>query len=401
MDKVKATYKNFRVRTRRGRSEFYRYLKDRYGLKPATSVIETCTINKKPRAADFDIGVVVGPSGSGKTSTVQLFRPCITLQQHRWKAGVPIMQHFRTPQQAERMMAAVALNNVPDWLQPYHKLSGGQKFRADLAMALERWGTKKNRRKYLVIDEYCSYLDDNTSKAISHKLQRHLRREGRTGVLIATLKPQLLPYLKPEWVLHTSALRCELLTPSRWPRLRLRIEMRHVLGSSGEVWKKFSRYHYLSHGFSRGAKSFVVYCNGEMCGFHAAVRHMCPKDLIFAHRTVVLPEFQGFGVGPTIHALMGAYLRRCCPDFKFRVITSHHNMIESMKRHPEMWKERYSGVKRAAGENFFAANKVKRALTNFEYVGPTYSKPAPRLWSKEAGAPRRDIHLVLKTTISC
>ena len=401
MDKVRATYKKFRVKSRVGRSEFYKYLKDRYGIKPSTSVIETCTVNRRPPKADFCLGVLVGPSGSGKTTTLRMFAPAVTPGQNRWKAGAPIMQHFRTPQVAERMLSAVALNNVPDWLQPYKKLSGGQQFRADLALALNRWRGERARKSYLVIDEYCSFLDDTTSKAISFRLQKHLRREGRTGVVLATLKPQLLPYLKPDWVLHTGAMRCELLTPPKWPRVRLKLEMRHITTEAGEQWRKFSRYHYLSHGFSRGAKSFLVYCNGELCGFHASMRHMCPNNLIFAHRTVILPEFQGFGLGPAVHCLVGAYIKKSFPTFKYRVITSHFNMIQSMQRRPDQWKERYSGVKRTKAADFFEANKVKRALTNFEYVGPSYHKPAPRLWNIRSGKTPSKVKLVLTARVRC
>jgi len=389
---MEAVRKRHKVSGRKGRKDFYRYLKDRYNLSTGTTFIESCQLRRRLPKKKFTLGVVVGPSGSGKTSTLRLFHPAQTAHM-RPKAGRPLMQYFPTPSRAERMLAAVALNNILDWMQPFDKLSGGQQFRASLALALDRW---KQSSHYLVIDEFCSYVDDVTSKAISFRFQKHLRREGCTGVVLATLKPQLLPYLRPDWVLYTDATRCAVERP-RWPAIRLKIAMTHITGNVVTVWKRFRQYHYLSHSFGTGAKCFLVRCNGEVCGFHASLRHMQPDNIIFAHRTVILPEYQGFGIGPAVHCLMGSYVRMCDKGLRFRIITSHVNMIESMKRKPKWWKEQYSNVKRKLKDEFY--RRDKRMLTNFEYIGPKYKGKVVRLWRNNHAKPKNP-DLTLKITLT-
>jgi ABC-type lipoprotein export system ATPase subunit len=392
MDQLVAVRKKHRVSGRRGRAQFYRYLKNRYNLSAGTTFIESCQLKRRLPKKQFTLGVVVGPSGSGKTSTLRLFRPAQTIKT-RVRPGRPLMQYFRSPARAERMLAAVALNNILDWMQPFDKLSGGQQFRASLALALDRWSQKTH---YLVIDEFCSYVDDVTSQAISFRFQKHLRRAGCTGVVLATLKPQLLRYLRPDWVLYTDATRCAVERP-RWPAIRLQITMTLITGHVLSVWKRFRQYHYLSHSFGPAARAFLVRCNGEVCGFHASLRHMQPTSIVFAHRTVILPEYQGFGIGPAVHCLMGSYVRMCDKGLRFRVITSHINMIESMKRKPRWWRLLYSNIKRKLKDEFY--RRDNRTLSNFEYVGPKYRGKVMRLWRNDLTKPKTK-DLTLKMSLN-
>lgn len=61
----------------------------------------------------------------------------------------------------------------------------------------------------------------------------------------------------------------------------------------------FSKYHYLSDSFNIAAKVFICFANDNLCGFCAALPFPHPKikNVYREHRTVVLPDFQGVGIG--------------------------------------------------------------------------------------------------------
>lgn len=86
---------------------------------------------------DWKIGVVVGPSGSGKTSIgKQLFGGGKIYEPSGWDSDKPIIDCIAPDgdfNDVTAALAAVGLGSVPSWLRPYHVLSNGEKFRADLA----------------------------------------------------------------------------------------------------------------------------------------------------------------------------------------------------------------------------------------------------------------------------
>ena len=325
-----------RLRTKSKMSRpFSRFLEDQYGLTTKTSVVDVCSLRQLPAVQDFGVGVVVGSSGSGKSTTLRKFKPAIHLQA-RWTAGKSVMEHFASAEEAEELLFAVALNNIPDWRQSYDKLSTGQKFRADIARLLviikrQAKGLNRGRQtpKYFLIDEFASTLDTNSAKAIAYRLHRFVKKHQVKGIVLGTLNEDILPFLRPDWVLYTDT--CKYEKQPAWPKVSLQIKMVHIRGAIMQEWRRFQRFHYLSHGFTTASRCFLVYCNGEICGFHCCVRNMRPKNFIIAHRTVVLPAFQGFGIGSAIHELMGAYVKRISRDkMKFRVITSHKLVVASM-----------------------------------------------------------------------
>lgn len=105
---------------------------------------------------DWRIGVVVGPSGSGKTSIgSQVFGPR-AVWRPRWPKDAPIIDAIAPDaefDQAPAALSAVGLGSVPAWLRPYHVLSNGEQFRADLAKLIAE------RPARAVVDEFSSVVD--------------------------------------------------------------------------------------------------------------------------------------------------------------------------------------------------------------------------------------------------
>ena len=143
--------------------------------------------------SNFRLGVIVGSSGSGKSTLLKQFG---TEETPIWDSNKSIISHFDTPDEAINKMGAVGLNSIPSWYKPYHVLSNGEKFRADLSRKL-----KSNS----IIDEFTSVVDRNVAKAASVSLSRYIKNNDIKNVVLATCHRDILDWLEPDWVIDTDA----------------------------------------------------------------------------------------------------------------------------------------------------------------------------------------------------
>jgi ABC-type ATPase with predicted acetyltransferase domain len=139
----------------------------------------------------FGIGVIVGSSGSGKSTLLNEFG---IEEQPEWQTDKAVVSHFATPDEAINKLGAVGLNTVPSWYKPYHVLSTGEKFRADLARKI-----KDN----VVIDEFTSVVDRNVAKAASTALSRYVKNNDINNVVLSTCHHDIIDWLEPDWVIDT------------------------------------------------------------------------------------------------------------------------------------------------------------------------------------------------------
>lgn len=142
---------------------------------------------------NFKIGVIVGSSGSGKSSMLKEFG---VEENPMWDSNKSIISHFETPEDGMDKLSSVGLNSVPSWYKPYHVLSNGEKFRADLARKI-----KSN----VVIDEYTSVVDRNVAKAASVSLSRYIKNNNIQNVVLSTCHRDILDWLEPDWVIDTDS----------------------------------------------------------------------------------------------------------------------------------------------------------------------------------------------------
>lgn len=373
----------YRTSISKSKKAFRNYLQRTYDLKPGSALVEACTLTTVPRIGEFHVGVIQGPSGSGKSTTLAKFQPAMRTV-HTWSPNKPLMDQLgKTPKEAEAMLFAVALNNIPDWMQPFDRLSTGQKYRADLALTL----SKRKPKQFLVLDEFGSTLDENSAQAISHRLQKFARREN-LSVVLATNRRSLFPFLRPDWVLDTQACTYTVQPFRNWPRPKLRLVFTYVDGEERrKLWEVFRRYHYLDHELVGHAKVFRVTCNGQLCAFQASKRHFNPANIVHAHRTVVLPQFQGLGIGTVIHNTIGAYVAsltrwsKMPPKAKksskvtwikkrgkFSVVTSHIKLAAAHAKDTANWETNYLATPHNPNVKVF--QKEDRIMNGFYYHGP-------------------------------
>jgi len=149
---------------------------------------------EKPKLlpSEFNIGVIYGSSGSGKSTLLNEFGQEL---QPSWEINKSIMSHFDTPDEAINKLGAVGLNTIPSWYKPYHVLSNGEKFRADLARKI-----KDNA----VLDEFTSVVDRNVAKAASVSLSKYIKKNNIKNVVIATCHDDVIDWLEPDWVINAN-----------------------------------------------------------------------------------------------------------------------------------------------------------------------------------------------------
>jgi hypothetical protein len=175
-----------------------------------------------------------------------------------------------------RVLVGVGLGSVPSWLKPYAVLSGGERFRADLARAL-----LSAARPIVVIDEFTSSLDRTiartTAAAVARLVRRGLRGEGpevggqksdgkATRLVAVTCHSDILPWLAPDWVLDLGAGDVPRLTTnhSKHPSCR------SLCGACHRLWEMFARHHYLTGGLAASATCYGAWVGIAECGFRIA-----------------------------------------------------------------------------------------------------------------------------------
>jgi GNAT superfamily N-acetyltransferase/ABC-type thiamine transport system ATPase subunit len=245
---------------------------------------------------DFGIGVIVGASGSGKTTLLRAFgeerRPA-------WSDGA-VASQFDSAADAAARFYAVGLNAVPTWTKPYAVLSNGERFRVDLARMIDNDA---------VIDEYTSVVDRNVAMSTSNALRRYVGERGLKRIVIATCHRDVLPWLQPDWVIDTD-IRCWSLRPREClqrPQL-----VGTVYAGTADAWHFFHRHHYLSGALNPAAHVVIVTIGETIVAMSAALPFPNGnlRNAWREHRTVVLPDFQGLGIGMKLSDWVGDYMIR-------------------------------------------------------------------------------------------
>lgn len=240
--------------------------------------------------ADWKVGLIVGPSGSGKTSMGRQIFPGSFYEPSGWDSAKPIIDCISPDggfDDVTGALAAVGLGSVPSWLRPYHVLSNGEKFRADLARIVSEAPAR------VVVDEFTSVVDRQIAKIGALAFQKSWRRTGGQAVLLSC-HYDIIDWLEPDWVFDTgngSFQRGRL-----WRRPKFDLE---IYETDWSYWPMFEPHHYLKLPRMIGAKCYVGAVDGTpVC--HVAVatsavgRGGCEAR---ACRLVVMPEWQGAGVG--------------------------------------------------------------------------------------------------------
>lgn len=271
------------------------------------------------------LGVIVGPSGSGKTSLGRALGP---LYAPVWPADRAIVDAIAPQGEFDVVTAAlsaVGLGSVPAWLRPYRCLSNGEQFRATLArLVCEAPGLA-------VVDEFSSVVDRQIARVGAGAFGKAWRRTGGQAVLLSC-HYDVLDWLQPDWVYDTATGVFDRGSVRSRPRLALDIEQ-----TDWRWWPHFEPHHYLKLPRMIASTNYVGWIGGQPVA-HLAVSTRPGLVEARACRLVVMPEWQGAGVGMRfLNAVCAAWLagnNRYGRQLRTLFHTSHPGLAAALRRDP-------------------------------------------------------------------
>ena len=237
-------------------------------------------------SAPWQIGVIVGPSGSGKTSMGRALWGQGAVYSPAWPEGQPIIDAI-TPDggfdDVTAALSSVGLGSVPTWLRPYSVLSNGEQFRANLARLIAEAPCQA------VLDEFSSVVDRQIARIGAGAFAKAWRRTSGQVVLLSC-HYDILDWVQPDWVFDTATGQFQ----RGWLRRRPRIDV-DLWQCGWQHWPAFEPHHYLKLPHMIAATNYVATVDGQLVA-HVAVSTRSRSEAR-ACRLVVMPEWQGAGVG--------------------------------------------------------------------------------------------------------
>ena len=305
--------------------------------------------DKEGNDKNWQIGAIVGPSGSGKSVLArkayadgELAKGAM-VEGFDWPVDRAVVDGF-DPSLAgatiTQMLAAVGFSSPPAWLRPWRVLSNGEKFRCDLARALLL------KRQLVVVDEFTSVVDRQVARFASAAIAKAIRkkRNSSTGVqckrfVAVSCHYDILPWLNPDWYLDTATGQVHWGLVQR-PAIELALHRCHQ-----NAWPMFARHHYLSSSLNAAARCYVALWQGRPVGFVATMHQSANTPRRRVHRLVVLPDYQGMGIGPKLLAAVAQIESE--QGKPVSIVTSHPALIRHLDR-SEHWQrtrtQRYGQV---------------------------------------------------------
>lgn len=323
----------------------------------------------------WSVGLIVGPSGSGKTSIGRAFFGGEAFHHGAaWPADKPIIEAIapRAPfDDITAALSAVGLGSVPAWLRPFAALSNGEQFRAELARII------CERPARIVIDEFTSVVDRQIARIGALAFGKAWRRGGGKAVLLSC-HYDIIDWLEPDWVFDTGA--GQFAGRGLWRRPTIELE---IVQTNWSAWPYFEPHHYLKLPHMIAATNYLGLVGGEPVARVAVSPRFEIGDAMRACRLVILPEWQGAGVGVRflneICAMQARgenrYGRRCVTYFH----TSHPQLAAALRRQPA-WAQcsavLYGGNRVKSAQSLRKLTRGRagygghfRAVQGFKYMG--------------------------------
>lgn len=327
----------------------------------------------------WNIGVIVGPSGSGKTTLArEAFGPQM-IDHWDWPGDKCILDGFPADlgiRDITGILSSVGFSSPPSWLRPFHALSNGEQFRVTVARTLAECP------ELAAIDEFTSVVDRQVAQIGSAAVAKAVRRRGQKFVAV-TCHYDILDWLEPDWVYepHTCKLTLNVgpdgSRGSLWRRPKINL---NVFEGSSSAWPLFRQHHYLSGNISRQARVFLGYIEGmgkpRLAAFFSILPQAGFKGVWRGHRTVVLPDFQGIGIGNVIIEGVADVLWDR-EKKHYWATTASPAIIAYRKGRPDRWKLTRRGMAGKYGKTGAMKNSNSsfgRITTSWKYTASSQRK---------------------------
>lgn len=214
-------------------------------------------------------------------------------------------------------------------------------------------------------------MDRQIAKIGAGAFQKAWRRTQGKAVLLSC-HYDVLDWIEPDWIFDTFSGQLERGRLRRRPRLEL-----EIFKTDGAYWPAFEKHHYLKLPRPIAATYFVGFVEGEAVA-HVAVTPRLQSDGMRACRLVVMPEWQGAGIGLRFltavaslqfDAAVNAYATR---TKAFYINTSHPGLCAALRR-DDRWiqiSQNMGGVHK--GKSGASINKSKGRKNKLSIEVPGY-----------------------------
>jgi GNAT superfamily N-acetyltransferase len=305
----------------------------------------------------WNIGLIVGKRGTGKSTIAkELFREAMTDYQYSAECVIDDFDNNIKEIDLTKMLSTVGFSNIPSWFKPYSVLSNGEKMRVDLARAL------LDSKEIILFDEYTSVVDREVAKMGALATYNALKKTNKKFIAVSC-HFDIMEWLQPDWIFSTDTM--QMIDRGLLRRPKIKIEIKKTTG----YWNIFRRYHYLSHDLNKSCHQFVAFYNNNPIAFCAVINfpHSQIKPMRKIHRIVVLPDYQGIGIGVK---LLNFIASQYYDKGEYIGITTSLNSFAKSIMHDKKWKICHLG--RMSKNNCGGLNKTissNRNTYSFKYIG--------------------------------
>jgi len=201
---------------------------------------------------------------------------------------------------------------------------------------------------------------------MSFALQKYIRRENKR-IILASCHYDILEWLLPDWTCSPqkggTLERCDYRRQFR-PQIKLQVSR-----VEAKTWDFFKKHHYLTEEVNKSCKFFLFEWNEKPIGIVVVATNPSGtvRNSFRLSRTVVLPDYQGIGIGSRISEFI-------CSITKGRVFTKTVNpALGEYRNKSKNWKptskhlKTLKGQRKESGENVWTT-KTRPSYCH-EYIG--------------------------------
>lgn len=361
--------KNVRLESFIERTARVMQLEGMFDLEPTEKSITEIPLNIPDLTTrDWNIGLIVGPSGAGKSTIArEMFADELQhLDNFVWSKDKAVIDDFSKElsiREITELLSSVGFSSPPSWLRPFHTLSNGEQFRVTMAKIL----AETSDDKIAVVDEFTSVIDRTVAKIGSHAIAKAVRRRNQKFVAVGC-HYDVEEWLQPDWVYepHTGSFR--------WESLRQRppVELQ-IFRAKYEAWGAFSKHHYLDAKLNKSANVYVATVEGQPAALIALLTLVHPqlKNTKRISRIVVLPDFQGIGLGTKFMDAISSALK--AQGFDTYITTSHPALMKAMN-YSKFWSlhrkpSRVGKAGKTSTAGSGASSSRGRITAGFKFIG--------------------------------
>lgn len=318
------------------------------------------------------VGLIVGPSASGKSSLARRLFGAEMSADPSWPADRAIIDGFGELgiKSVTGLLTAVGFGSPPAWVRPYRVLSGGERFRCDVARAFARGMTHRASSRaapdqeppIVVCDEFTSTVDRQVARCSSAAIGRGIRNDSIGCRFVAvTCHYDVAEWLEPDWMIDMAT---QSFTRRRLWRPSVQLQVRRC---HRRAWSLFARHHYLSGTLNPAAECYVALWNDQPAALGAVLGAMGRAGHRRISRLVTLPDYQGLGIGTRLAAALGdVYTAR---GERLSITASHPALLAHCRRSPAWRQTKIYKTGSRPGRLRNYRGSPGRAVMTFEYVG--------------------------------